>query len=309
MIKEGGIYLESLEQFAKVKKPLMVICDASDGSTGSFLKELHLSKTKIKILNGHPDGRFPAHGPDPMKLGSEKELSREIKKAKVDFGAIFDGDGDRVFFLDEKGARIPPDAAAFLISKNFRPPYITTETSGYLFGRSVLAKNIKISPVGHYFIKKAMRRARVKFAAEISGHYYFEYVFGNGLAYYDSALRAFVEFANAVSDLKEQKLTLSEWLKIASPPYASGELNFSTQGGSASGGKVKNKEAVLRRIKKEYKGKGKISELDGVTADGKDFWFNIRPSNTESLLRLNLESRKKEIFMRELKRIKNLIRA
>lgn len=294
----GKEYLNFLKQFAKIREPLMVVCDASDGSTGPFLKKFHLPKVKIKILNGRPNGKFPAHGPDPSGEKSSGELSGEVCRTGADFGAIFDGDGDRIFFVDEAGARIPPDAVSFLISKNFNPPYIATETSGYLFRRSMPEAKVKISPVGHYFIKKAMRRIKAKFAAEISGHYYFEYVFGKNRAYYDSALRALVEFVSVVSELKRQKLTLSEWLRIVSPPYASGELNF----------KVKDQDAALRRIKKAYAGK-KISMLDGITIDAKDYWLNVRPSHTEPLLRLNLESKDKKVFSHELVRIKKLIRA
>ncbi|MDO8504254.1 MAG: hypothetical protein Q7S36_00170 [Candidatus Liptonbacteria bacterium] len=302
----GTEYLNFLKQFARIKKPLRVVCDASDGSTGPFLKKLRIPKTAIKVLNARPDGNFPAHGPNPMKPGSEKELSREVKKFRADFGAIFDGDGDRAFFLDETGARIPPDAVSFLISKNFRPPYVTTENSGYLFRLGLPASKMKVSKAGHYFIKKTMRRLKAKFAAEISGHYHFEHIFGGRRAYYDSALRALVEFAGVVSELKEKGLTLSGWLKLISPPFATGELNFSIQGGSASGGKVKDAEAILRRIKKTYS-KNKISELDGISIGARDFWLNIRSSNTEPLLRLNLESKNKKVFSREFRRLKKLI--
>jgi len=290
-------YLEYLKSFARIKKPLRIICDASDGSTGPFLTKLRFKNINLKVLNARPNGNFPAHGPDPSGSRASRELSLAVRKNKADFGTIFDGDGDRVFFVDERGVRIPPDATAFLISKNFRPPYVVTENSGYLFRRGLPALKTKVGPVGHYFIKKMMKRLRAKFAAETSGHYYFEYIFGKNRAYYDSALRALVEFANVVSELKSQKLTLSEWLRLASPPYASGELNF----------RVKNQGKVLRRIKKAYAGK-KISLLDGVTADAKDFWLNVRPSHTEPLLRLNLESKDKKVFSREFRRVTKLIR-
>ncbi len=293
----GADYVKFLKRLAKVKKPLKVVCDASDGSAGPFLKKLRFKKISLKVLNVRPNGNFPAHGPDPSDEKASRELSSAVRKSKADFGAIFDGDGDRVFFVDENGKRVPPDAVAFLVSKNFKPPYVATTISGYLFRRSSVGTKIKLSQVGHYFIKKEMRRFKAKFAAEISGHYYFEQAFGKRKAYYDTALRALVEFANAVSQLKNKKLTVSEWLKIISPPHASGELNF----------KVKNQERALARIKAAYKGE-KISSFDGITVDAKDFWLNVRPSHTEPLLRLNLESRDKKVFSRELKRIKKLIR-
>lgn len=289
-------YLNFLEQLAKGKKQLKVVCDASDGSTGPFLTKFKFKKIDLKVLNARPNGNFPAHGPDPSNERSSRQLSKEVKKSKADFGAIFDGDGDRVFFVDELGHRIPPDAIAFLISRNFKPPYVATTTSGYLFGRSMPAKAIKVSRVGSYYVKKEMRRLKAKFAAEDSGHYYFEEFFGKRRVYYDSGLRALVEFANAVSQLKNKKLTISKWLKIISTPHSSGEVNF----------KVKNQEAPFARIKKAYKG-AKISLLDGITVDAKDFWLNVRPSNTEPLLRLNMESKNKKIFSRELGRIKMLI--
>lgn len=292
-------YASYLAKFSRGKTKISIVVDASDGSVGPVLCVLKLFGTKISILNGRPDGNFPAHGPDPEKRSASGQASFAVIEQGADFGAVFDGDGDRVFFVDDLGRRIDPDAVALLISKNFKPPYVVTPTSGWTFRKAVASGEIKLSPVGHYFIKQKMRALKAKFAAETSGHYYFEFTFGARRAYYDSALRALVEFSSQVSALKQNGQKLSAWLNSLPCYFSSGELNF----------KAKDVSAVVSEIKKLYKGVGKMSGLDGLSMEGKDFWFNIRPSNTEPLLRLNLEAKTKIVYKQELSKLKKLLRA
>ncbi|KKU93740.1 MAG: Phosphomannomutase [Candidatus Jorgensenbacteria bacterium GW2011_GWA1_48_13] len=291
-------YAAYLLKFFRPAKPVFVVADASDGSTGPILKVLSGKNLKLKILNGIPDGNFPAHGPDPMKARAEEELSREVKKSGADFGVIFDGDGDRIFFVDDLGRSVNPDAAALLLSKNFKPPFVITPVSGWAWRKALRSKEMRWSPVGHYFIKQKMRAAHAKFAAEPSGHYYFEFTFGKRKAYYDSALRALVEFASQVSALKKNGQKLSTWLDSLPEHYSSGELNF----------KVKDAGKIVAKIKKVYAKRGKVSALDGVSVEGKGFWFNVRASNTESLLRLNAEANTKKELAVLLGEIKELIK-
>lgn len=291
-------YASYLLKFFRQGLPVFAVADASDGSVGPILRVLDGKNIKLKILSGIPDGNFPAHGPDPMKAGAEKKLSLEVKKSGADFGAIFDGDGDRVFFVDDLGRSINPDAAALLISRNFKPPFVITPVSGWTWRKALSLKDIRWSPAGHYFIKLKMRATRAKFAAEPSGHYYFEFTFGKRKAYYDSALRALVEFASQVSTLKKNGQKLSAWLDSGPESFSSGELNF----------KVKDAEKIVAKIKKVYAKRGKVSALDGVSVERKSFWFNIRASNTEPLLRFNAEAETKKELSKLLREVKRLIK-
>lgn len=291
-------YIGFLAKFFKPKSALKIVCDASDGSVGPILKNLELRNLKLITINSKPNGRFPAHGPDPSSEKTSRALSLAVKKHKADFGAIFDGDGDRVFFVDNNGARVNPDAAAQLISKNFKPPFVTVMTSGWGFRKVFPAKYIRVSRVGHYYIKQAMRQNRAKFGAEHSGHFYFEFNFGDHRAYYDSALAALIEMANQVSALKSYGQPLSGWLKSLPQYLSSGELNF----------KVKDPVAKILKVKKAYAGKGKISTLDGITVEAKDFWFNLRPSNTEPLARLNAEAKNKKLLQNLLGDLRNILK-
>ena len=291
-------YASYLLKFFRPTKTVFAVADASDGSVGPILKVLSGKHLKLKILNGVPNGNFPAHGPDPMKARAEEELSLEVKKSGADFGAIFDGDGDRIFFVDDLGRSVNSDAAALLISGNFEPPFVITPVSGWAWRKALSAKEIRWSPVGHYFIKLKMRATGAKFAAEPSGHYYFEFTFGKRKAYYDSALRALVEFASQVSVIKKSGQKLSGWLDSLPKHYSSGELNF----------RVKDAGKIIARAKKIYVKRGKISMLDGLSVEARDFWFNLRPSNTEPLLRFNAEANTKKELSKLLSEVKRLIK-
>ncbi len=289
-------YVDFLKKFIKPARPLRVVADCSDGTAGLVLKKLFAaSRVRAKLVNARPDGRFPAHGPNPMAEGVLAGLKKTIISAKADLGVIFDADADRVFFVDDAGKEVPPDAAAALISKNFKGPVILDVRAGYL-ARELLAapkKKIIETRVGHYFIKKLMVRHNVGFAAETSGHYYFAFPGG---AYFDSAILAAIYMINAIAGLKEKRL--SRWLAGLSCYYRSGELNYEVED------KVKAMTAVEEKYKKEAR---KISKLDGLKMEFEKWWFVLRPSNTENLLRLNLEAKSEKILKQMLRGISGLI--
>lgn len=290
-----AFYVKFLKKFLKPKKNMKVVFDCSNGTTGLVLSQLFKGQKKIdaKLINYRPDGRFPAHGPNPMERGALKDLKKKIKKEKADLGAIFDADGDRVFFVDDKARLVSADVCAASIGANFKGPVVLTPLSGYLVREIFKKEGKKIieSRVGHYFIKKAMKKVKAKFGAETSGHYYFNIQ----NTYYDSGVLAVIYFINAVSNLKEN---LSDWIDSLPRYYHSGELNF----------KVKNKKQLLHKIEQEFrKNARKISKLDGLKVEFDDYWFSIRPSQTEDLVRLNLEAKSKKTLKKALARIKKLI--
>ncbi len=325
-INYAKAYADFLGSFIKVRHPIRVVFDCSDGTAGVVLREFLSAHSRIThwVLNGKPNGRFPAHGPNPMVGRAMDDLGREVTERKADLGIVFDGDGDRVFFVDDRGNRLNPDVAAFLISKNFRGPTIVDVRSGFALREGLRRdrKEVVDCRVGHFFIKKLMRKENVSFGAEVSGHYYFKDFF-----YADSGILAAIYLVNEVSKLAENGERLSGWVGRLGKVFASGELNF----------EVEDKSGAIGRIEEAFKRRARtVSKLDGIRMDfgsprksavhseapqsgakramhsealAKEWWFSVRPSNTENLLRLNLEAKDKKVFTEHLKELKALIGA
>lgn len=248
------------------------------------------------FLNTRLDGRFPGHGPNPWEGGAFEMLGGAVRRARADLGVIFDADGDRVFFADDRGRTVPSDIAAFLIGEQFRGPVLLDVRNGFLARELFRAarRAIRFSRVGHYFVKRAMRARQIAFGAEFSGHYYFRDFF-----YCDAGILAAIEFTNSVSRLG---MRLGDWIDLLPRYYGSGEVNF----------KAKDKSAVIERIYLAYRAKAdRISRLDGLKMEfGKGrnaWWLLVRPSNTEDLLRLTVEARDKDVFRVRAKELKALI--
>lgn len=284
-------YSDFLKKFLKPKRKLKVVFDCSNGTTGIILKKIFRKlnvkgQMSIVLINDRPDGNFSAHGPNPLIKGATRQLEKKVKKQKADLGVIFDADGDRVFFVDNRSRWVDPNESAYILTKFFKPPYVV----GAVSSKRIKTKGTIISRVGHYFFKKLMREKKASLGLEHSGHYYFKNFF-----YCDSGILAAIYVINFVSSLETD---LASWLDNLPKYYRSGEINF----------KVKDKEKVLAKIEKKYKkSSGKISKLDGLTIEFKDWWFNVRPSNTEPLLRLNVETTNKKLINQKLKEIKKII--
>lgn len=350
-----NLYANFLKRFIKVKRPIKVVFDCSNGTTGIILRKLlrTFKLLNFKLINWRPNGRFPAHGPNPMAEGAMDQLRQEVMKLRrwdgaptakrvgADLGVIFDGDGDRVFFIDNLGRLIDANEIGYILMQMFKPPFVVGEVSSWRlkkyktrfcddfniadnFGSSQDRKlnKIFISRVGHYFFKKLMREKKANLGTEHSGHYYFRNFF-----YCDAGIFAAIQLMNFVSelisghpiskncrnvrtsDVQKLKIDLAGWLDKLPKYYRSGEINF----------KVSDKEKVLNKIEKYYKKQAiKISKLDGLTmkfcggspseASAKDWWFNLRPSNTENLLRLNMEAKQKSVLDKKLAEIKKILK-
>lgn len=299
-----NLYAKFLKKFLKPQRPVRAIFDCSNGTTGIILKELFL-KPKIILINDKPDGNFPAHGPNPMIGKAFAELGTAVRKYKADLGVVFDADGDRAFFVDDRGRLVDPDVIAVLISKNFKGPVILDVRGGYLARELIGTGKRKIfdSRVGHTFMKKMMRKRKAAFGGEFSGHYYFN--FGGGF-YADSGIFAAIQFINQTGKLKAEGLTLSQWIESLPKYHRSGEINF----------EIKDKERILKKLEDRYKKQAKkISHLDGLKMEfsarggpaAGGWWFNLRPSNTENLIRLNLEAKDFKTLNSKLQEIKKLL--
>ncbi|TSC83090.1 MAG: phosphomannomutase [Parcubacteria group bacterium Gr01-1014_19] len=283
-------YVGFLEKKVKLAGPLSVVFDCFNGVTGIVVSKLKANGLKARVLNHQPDGRFPAHGPNPMLSDALSQLKKEVKKQEADFGAAFDADGDRVFFVDDRGREVPSDAVLGLISQAFRGPIAVDVRAGYLAKELMGAggKRIIESRVGHYFFKKLMKAKKAGFGGEMSGHYYSSLAPGK---FFDSGIAAALYFANEVSELKRLGGKLSDWLDSLPKYYRSGESNFV----------IRDKNEVIKEVSRRYSRMArKISRKDGLKMEFADWWFIIRPSQTEDFLRLNLEAKDKKVFQKRL---------
>lgn len=284
----------------KINQPLKIVLDCSNSPAGLVAAKIHTPNLKISLLNTKPDGSFPAHGPNPLRPGALDQLKRAVKKQRADFGVAVDGDADRAVFVDDCGCPVHPDVAAYLLMRDFRPPFVMDARTGWLVRNSL--QKIFLSQVGHTNVKKVIRAHRANFGAETSGHFFFKNQFGRTLAYNDSALQAIMHLVHILSKIKARHQSLSDVLSSL-PRSARGEVNF----------EVKKWLPIKSRLERAYpKRYFSITHLDGLTVEDKksppDFWFNIRPSNTEPILRLSVEAREKNILESELIKLTKIIR-
>lgn len=287
-------YVRFLNKFIKIKEPLKVVFDSSNGSTGPVLRELFGKNKNIKaiFINPKPDGNFPAHGPNPIVRGAKKQLKRTVVKNKADFGVILDADGDRIFFIDNKGRALDTDIIFVLLSPLFKEPYLVDASLGSVPLRW-LKKSLKIKETrtGHYFIKKEMRRKKIEFACEQSGHYYFKDFF-----FTDSGIMAVIFTIDQISKMKSKKLSLSEWVDNLPYVYTGEGLNL----------KVADSTIFINKVKKLYPAsKFKMSRQDGFSFYNGQVWINIRASNTEPVVRIRLKGKDEAVTRYELSRLKN----
>lgn len=281
---------------AKKIKPLKVVIDAGNGMGGKDM-ELVLDKLPLKVVKMYfePDGSFPNHEANPLKEENNADIKKRIIKEKADFGIALDGDADRVFFFDENAETIPADFITSLIAeevlKGNKGKVLYDLRSSWIV-KEVIEKNggkAGMCRVGHAFIKEQMRKEKAIFAGELSGHFYFKDNF-----YTDSGVIAVLKMIQLIS---EKGKKLSELVKPLKKYYASGEINS----------EVEDKEGKMKELAKIYKD-GKVSWLDGIRIDFDDWWFNVRPSNTEPLLRLNLEAKSKKLMEEKRDEVLGVIR-
>ncbi len=280
-IMDGWIkHLMSFIDMDKMK-PFKVVSDTGNGMAGYFMP--HLEKKlpwDVTRLFYDLDGRFPNHVPSPIEEKNRMDCISKVKEEKADFGLVFDGDGDRVFMIDEKGRTLSGTIMTAAIAENIlqKNPGSTILYNA-IVGRVVpeIIANYNGKPervrVGHTLIKEAMRKFDGIFCGEHSGHYYFKQNF-----YADSAIIAALLVAELMS-VKNKKLSdiYDEYDKYP----ASGEINF----------EVQDKEGVMKKIEQQFKSQAQKTDwLDGISIWFADYWFNVRPSNTEPLLRLNVEA-------------------
>jgi phosphomannomutase len=242
------------------------------------------------------DGSFPNHEANPLDESTYDSLSENVRKGTFDFGIAFDGDADRVGFVDENGEIISMDMITALIAEA-----LLQKEKGVVFYDLRSSKAVKelieenggearMCRVGHAFIKAQMREANAVFAGELSGHYYFRENF-----FTESSALAVIFIANLVAASDKP---LSELVAPIRKYFASGEINS----------EVSNPADVLEKIKASYPD-AQTFELDGLSVEIDDWWFNVRMSNTEPLCRLNLEAPTREKMEAKRDEVLALIRS
>ena len=281
LLKEYVDYLLSLfPDKAFQKRKLKVVIDAGNGMAG-FTAPAVMERLNIDLIPMYfeLDGNFPNHEANPIEAKNLKDLQKRVKKEKADIGLAFDGDADRCFLINEKGELVNPSALTSLIAVHqLKTKPGSTIIYNLISSKAVsevIAENGGIgvrSRVGHSYIKSLMAESGAIFGGEHSGHFYFSNFWRA-----DSGMLAALY---ALTELMATKNTLSELLKPFNRYVASGEINS----------KVKNVEKSIELIRKKYCDKYLVDELDGLTITADSWWFNLRPSNTEPLLRLNVEA-------------------
>ncbi len=272
-------------------KPLKIAIDASNGMAGKMVPAV-FGDLPIEIIpiNFEHEGIFK-HEPNPLVEENLAEVKKAVKKHNCDFGICFDGDADRMMVVDENAENIGCDLLTALMVPYFLEIAPAAAVVYDLRSSLVVSEEIlkyggtpRRERVGHAFMKKALRDSHAVFGGELSGHFYYRDNF-----YADSAALTMVHILNIVSQADKP---LSEIIAPLRRYHTSGELNF----------KVDDKKAAMDELARLFR-EGQIDNLDGVTVRFKQWWFNCRPSNTEPLLRLNVEAKTAELLEEKLTQI------
>ena len=276
-----------------------MVIDASNGSAGRVFRRLgEKLGVEAVVLNAEPDGRFPNHDPNPLKEESRRQVSEAVVARGARFGVVLDGDGDRILFVDEKGRAIENYFLSCLIAEELLARSPGASIVYDLISSRVLPERIAemggrpvVSRVGYTFLYDQMVATGAVFGAETSGHVYFKVT---DRYYTESAAYALVVLLQL---LAERRKPLSELVEPLRGRYVqSPEINV----------EVPDKAKAIAEIERRYAA-GRIDRLDGVSIAFEDYWFNVRASNTEPLLRLRLEARTREVALARTAEIQALL--
>jgi len=262
------------------KRKLKIVIDAGNGMAG-FTAPAVMKKLNVDLVPMYfeLDGNFPNHEANPIEPENLKALQKKVKKEKADIGLAFDGDADRCFLIDENGDLVNPSALTALIAvRELKANPGATIIYNLISSKAVpevISEHGGIalrSRVGHSYIKTLMAESGAVFGGEHSGHFYF-----GDFWRADSGMLAALY---ALAELMATYNSLSNLLEPYNRYFSSGEINS----------KVKDANKSIKLVKDKYKDRYQVDELDGLTVTAESWWFNLRPSNTEPLLRLNVEA-------------------
>jgi len=279
-------YLEHLAPYIHAVQGIKAVIDCSDGMSSVFIHDVIRDlKGEIITMYDQPDGTFPHHPPNPLIEANLADVKQRTLAEKADLGICFDGDGDRVMFVDEAGRFISPDLIIALLGMYFfrqsgqdhrgetvtydvRTSRSVVEYVEALGGKPVICK------VGHSHAKKLLRESRGIYGGELAGHYYFRDNY-----FCDSGMIAALL---VLAILSRQRRPVSELIGDIVKYHYSGEINFQTEA----------KDRIIAAVLAEYgvRPGAKLTDIDGIRLDFPDWWFNLRKSNTEPYLRLVVEA-------------------
>jgi phosphomannomutase len=278
-------YVAHLMRFASGISRISAVIDCSNGTVAVYLREiLQRIPGRFVQIFAEPDGRFPNHPPNPLVERNLSALKERVLAENADLGFCFDGDADRVMFVDEKGTFISPDLITCLIgyyyfrfnrgrldSGSRVATYDVRSSRAVVECLNALGAEPRICRVGHSYAKKLLRDTDGIFGGELAGHYYFRENY-----FCDSGMIAALV---VLSVLSRERESLSGMISALRKYHFSGEINF----------EVPNAAEIVERIRGDYS-EGALTDIDGIRIDFPTWWFNLRKSNTEPLLRLVIEA-------------------
>lgn len=294
-------YLRFQQQYVGDLSNLNIAVDCSSGMASLFAHQLI---GKAHYINDVPDGNFPAHEPNPLEAESQQQIKELVLKEGCDIGLLFDGDADRITFIDEKGQFISPDLIIAFLGNYFL---------GQRHDQGIVLQDIRSSRaiqeyldryqakvetwrVGRAYAALKLRELDGAYGGELAGHYYFRDFY-----YSDSALLAASIVLRLLAEFKRQGRTMSDLIREISPYYNSGEINF----------KLSRKLEAMDAVKDHFydlQQPERFLDFDGFRLDYPDWWFNIRPSNTEPYLRFLAEAKNKEQLDAIVAQVSEIIR-
>jgi phosphomannomutase len=289
-------YKAFVRRFLQTPRRLKICIDASNGMAGKAVPLIlgDVSELELITMNMEHTGTF-VHEPNPLVEANLAPVRAAVREHNADFGVCFDGDADRLILIDETAGVVPCDLLTALLAKRFLQDNPGATVVYDLRSSRIVAETIKAAGgvprrerVGHAFIKKALSDTKGVFGGELSGHFYFRDNF-----YCDSAMLALVHVINL---LTAEQRSLGELLAPLRKYAASGERNFENH----------DKDKVIAALGERYSD-GRVDYLDGVTVQYPDWWFNVRKSNTEPLLRLNVEAQSPNVLEAKLAELAPLL--
>jgi phosphomannomutase len=282
-VERGDIaaaYRDHVLRFVRYREPrLKVAVDVANGMATLYRGLLEELNIELVPLFFGLDGTFPNHEANPLKPENLRDLQRAVRESECALGVAFDGDADRAIFVDDNTGIVGADVitallAAPILARFPGAPIVYDIRSSWATREAILAAGGQPvrERVGHSFMKATMRRIGSPFGGELAGHFYYRENY-----FADSSLITMIEVLN---ELRRSHLSLSDALKLHRRYSGTGEVNFH----------VEDKEAMIRRLASAFSD-GSSDYTDGITVEYPDWWFNVRPSNTEPLLRLVMEAR------------------
>ncbi len=293
-------YIKFFAPYAEGLEDLKLSIDCSNGMSSIIIKDVLKNNKNIHYIYDTLDGSFPNHEPNPLEEKNCRDLEKEVKKNGSDCGVIYDGDADRVIFVDDRGEWIQPDYITAVLGYYYKKKGMlgaslcdvrtSKSTTDYLEKEGW--KNT-VWKVGHAFAKLKIREINGVFGGELAGHYYFR-EFGNC----DSGVLASLLVLNVVKDLKKEGRTLSSFLKDVIVYANSHETNF----------RLEDKDGAIKALYEKYAPRAeKVMDFDGYRIEYPDWWFSVRKSNTEPYLRIVCEAKSDEMLKEKMDEISAVI--